>query len=250
MGKNVKTWLPQTEKNKLTTPENVNEEIHLDFLGPLISEKVKVRFILVAIDNCSKWIWTNFTKSCSSKAGIKLLNRIIGDNGLSKSIKTDNATAFKSGEFKKFTAANPISHKLSTLYVYTPIGTVERNRRTLENHIKTYLIEKNNLRKAVDRAIRLRRFTVSKSTGATPFEIHFGRKPRSIFDNLLDLNNESRGIIENIYDLNGNHSAQNQFEQEAIKKMVFNRSYGKSALGTDIVKELHKRKVRPNIQFF
>ncbi len=86
--------------------------------------------------------------------------------------------------------------------------------------------------------------------GATPFEVHFGRKPTSILNNLLDLENESRGIIQNIYDVDGNHLAQNQFEGDAIKKMVFNRSYGKSASVTDIVKEMQKRKLRPKIQFF
>ncbi len=112
------------------------------------------------------------------------------------------------------------------------------------------MIEDNNLRKAVDRATRLMRFTISKSTGATAFEIHFGRKPRSIFNNLLGLENEGRGIIENLYELDGNHLAQNQCESSAIQKRVFNHSYGKSALDTDIVKELQKRKVRPKNQFF
>ncbi len=227
---------PENRKNKLPTPENVNEEIQLDFLGPLHNEKSYKRFILVAIDNCSKWVWTKIAKSCSTKAAIKLLNRIIEDNGLPKSIKTDNASAFKSSEFKQFTTDHRMGHNFSTPYVHTPIGTVERSLRALENHIKTYMIEENNLRKAVDRATRLMRFTVSKSTGATPFEIYFGRKPRSIFNNLLDSENESRGIIENIYDLDGNHLAQNQFEADEIKKLVFNRTYGKSAPEADMVR--------------
>ena len=78
-------------------------------------------------------------------------------------------------------------HKFSTPYVHTSIGTVERNLRTLESYITTYLIENNDFEKAVNRATRVLRFTISKSTGATPFEIHFGGKPRTIFNNLIDL---------------------------------------------------------------
>ena len=141
-------------------------------------------------------------------------------------------------------------HKFSTPYVHTPIGTVERNLRTLENHIKTYLIEDNNFRKAVNRATRVLRFTISKSTGATPFEIHFGRKPRNIFSNLIDLENDGKGIIENVYDLQGNHLAQNQYEADQLRRHVFNRTHGKSASEEDLTKEIQKRKVRPQIQFF
>ncbi len=249
-GKNLKTWLPKTEKNKLPASVNVNDEIQLDFLGPLTTDNGKKRYVLVAVDNCSKWLWTRVTKSCSTECSIKLLEQIIDDNGYSNTIKTDNATAFKSAEFQKFTENHRIEHKFSTPYVHTPIGTVERNLRTLESYIKTYLIEENDFRKAVNRATRVLRFTVSKSTGATPFEIHFGRKPRTIFNNLIDLENDGKGIIENVYDLQGNHLEQTQHEPTEIRRQIFNRKYGKSASNEDLTKELQKRKVRPRIQFF
>ena len=82
-----KTWLPKTEKNELLAPETLNEEIQLDFLGPLNIEKLKKRYVLVAVDNCSKWLWTKVTKSCSTKCSIKLLEQKIDENGLPKSIK-------------------------------------------------------------------------------------------------------------------------------------------------------------------
>ncbi len=141
-------------------------------------------------------------------------------------------------------------HNFSTPCVHTPIGTVERNLRTLESLIKTYLIEDHDFRKAVNRATRILRFTVGKSTGATPFEIHFGREPLTIFNNLIDLENEGKGIIENVYDLQGNHLAQIQYEATDLRRQSFNRKYGKSASTEDLTKELRKRKVTPRIQFF
>ncbi len=116
--------------------------------------------------------------------------------------------------------------------------------------MRTYLIEDKDFRKAVNRATRVLRFTTSKSTGATPFEIHFGRKPRAIFNNLIDLENDGKGIIQNIYDLQGNHLAQNQDEPDYIKRWIFNRTYGKSASEEDMTREIQKRKVKTKVQFF
>ena len=104
-----------------------------------------------------------------------------------KSIKTDNANAFKSSTLKSFLENFKIAHVYSTLYVNTPIGTVERKVQSLENHIKTYLIEDIHFRLEVKRTSKLLRYTVSKSTGITPFEEHHGRKPRNLLTNVFDL---------------------------------------------------------------
>ena len=54
-GKNLTTQLPSTEKNN---PENLsepNQEIHLDFAGPIKSKTRGDVYILVAVDRFSKW---------------------------------------------------------------------------------------------------------------------------------------------------------------------------------------------------
>ena len=54
-GKNIKTQLPHTEINRLEILAEPNQEIQLDFAGPI---KLKTRgdiYILVAIDRYSKW---------------------------------------------------------------------------------------------------------------------------------------------------------------------------------------------------
>ncbi len=52
-GRNLKIWLPKTEAKKLPAPETVNQEVQLDFLGQLTTEKGKKGYVLVAIDNSS-----------------------------------------------------------------------------------------------------------------------------------------------------------------------------------------------------
>ncbi len=51
-GKNLHPSLPTTHKNPLPRPKSPNELIQLDFLGPLIDEKGKKKYVLVAVDNC------------------------------------------------------------------------------------------------------------------------------------------------------------------------------------------------------
>ena len=189
------------------------------------------------------------TETCIAKAVVKLLNKTIEENGFPKSIKTDNATAFKPKDFQTYLAKHPSEHCLSTSYVHIPIGTVERNLQTLENHIKTYLIEKPDLRTAVKRATKVMRFTVSKSTGATPLEIHHGRRPPNILNNVLKLENEGRELLQNIFDLDVNHLAQNEYSADSIARQVFNGTYGKSASNADLVTEQMKRQVSPKIKY-
>ncbi len=219
-------------------------------MGPINKGKGHKRFILVAIDNCRKWIWTKVSKAGNTKTAIALLNRTVDESGVPYSIKTDNATAFTSSKFQDTVNRLHIIHRLSTPYVHTPIGTVERNIRTLEEYVRTFLIEDNHLKTAVKRATKVIRFTVSKSTGTSPFQKHHGRAPRNVFNNLLDLDNSGRGILKNVYDLDGSYLAQNSYEPDLISRMVFNRTHGRSASSEDLNKELLKRQVSNKFQYF
>ena len=52
---------------------------------------------------------------------------------------------------------------------------VERNLVTLEDYIRTFLIEDNSLKAAVKVATKLIQFTISERTGITHFQKHLGR---------------------------------------------------------------------------
>ena len=54
-GKNIITQIPSTEKNNLEILIEPNQEIQLDFAGPIKSKTHGNIYILVAIDRFSKW---------------------------------------------------------------------------------------------------------------------------------------------------------------------------------------------------
>ncbi len=77
-------------------------------------------------------------------------------DGVPKTIEVDNASAFKSADFARYSVN--LVFKFFTPNVHTPIGFLERNIQTVENYVKTYLLENNDLKTAVKRAIRTIRF--------------------------------------------------------------------------------------------
>ncbi len=161
-------------------------------------------------------------------------------------IKTDNGSAFKFREFSVVLTESRVKLSFCTPYIHNAIGTVERSLRTLQDYLKVFLIEDNNLKRAVRRATLTLRKTISKSTGKTPFGIHFGRKHRSILTNVIDLENGAKDIVENLYDLRGNHLVQNTYSAKQLKQMEFDRRYGKTCTDKDLEHERLKRAVSTN----
>ena len=92
-GKSFKPKLPQTEKNSLPRLSNPNEEIQLDFIGP-ITENNQRFFILLSMDRFSKKHAVSYCTSKDGETAVRFLEQYIRLNGLPKTIRTDKATAF------------------------------------------------------------------------------------------------------------------------------------------------------------
>ena len=84
-GKSLKTQLPQTEINRFDILNEPNQEIQLDFAGPI---KFKTRgdvFILVAVDRFSKWPTAQVCKNTDSRTVVKIFNKILFRHWYTKS---------------------------------------------------------------------------------------------------------------------------------------------------------------------
>ena len=66
-GKNVITQIPSTEKNNLETLTEPNQEIQLDFAGPIKSKTRGDVYILMAVDRFSKWPIAHICKSTDAR---------------------------------------------------------------------------------------------------------------------------------------------------------------------------------------
>ena len=75
--------------------------------------------------------------------------------------------------------------EFSTPYVHTPIGMVERQIRTVESYVRPFLLEKNDLKHAVRRAMKVLRCSENSIIKMLPFEKLTGTKPRNTVNNCL-----------------------------------------------------------------
>ena len=89
-GKNLKSY--KTFNSSLPLPPLFapNDEVQLDFAGPLQDEKGKKVFILVAVDRFSKFPSALLTKNTGSKKVVKFLEAYIRIHGIPNSIRTDH----------------------------------------------------------------------------------------------------------------------------------------------------------------
>ena len=97
----VRTLLRKSRqrKNSLEVLTEPNQEIQLDFAGPIKSKSRGGVYILVAIDRFSKWPTSQICKSTDTRTVLKILTKFFADIGTPQCIKTDNGSCFKSNEF-------------------------------------------------------------------------------------------------------------------------------------------------------
>ena len=100
-GKNIRPQLPMTEINYVPPAEKTNQEIQLDFIGP-IRFKHRRFYILLSIDRYSRWPAASICEAPTGKTAKKFLERYITLNGLPQTIRTDKGTAFTGKEFRDF----------------------------------------------------------------------------------------------------------------------------------------------------
>ena len=184
-GKNLKFQIPQTEKSKIEPPKTIGEEKQIDFTGNLSNKNLQTNpFILIAVDKNSRWPVPKMCKNTNHETVISFLNEYINVYGVPKQIKSDKGGDFISKEYIEFCKTQIINHIYGTANLHTGTGLVERTIQSLKNLALANLEDDQNLRESVNRALYVLRFTVHSETKKTPFDLHFGRTPRTKLSNL------------------------------------------------------------------
>ena len=184
-GKNIITQIPSTEKNNLEILTEPNQEIQLDFAGPIKSKSRGDVYILVAVDRFSKWPTAQVCKSAHTRTVLKLLTEYFTNNGTPQCIRTDNGSCFKSSEFKKFCTDENIKRIRCTPNLHTGTGLVERMIRTIKSLTIANMADGLKSEDSIQLAIKTIRQTPHSRLNMTPFQMHLGRKPRTALINIF-----------------------------------------------------------------
>ena len=184
-GKNIITQIPSIEKNNLDILTEPNQEIQLDFAGPINSKSRGDVYILVALDRFSIWPTAQVCKNTDTRTVLKFLTEYFTDNGTPQCIRTDNGSCFKSNEFKKFCNGENIKRIRCTPNLHTGTGLVERMIRTIKSLTRANMADGLKFEDSVQLAIKTIRQTAHSRLNMTPFQMHLGRKPRTALTNLI-----------------------------------------------------------------
>ena len=156
-------------------PQQPWSRLHLDFAGPFLGH-----MYLVLVDAYSKWMEVQVMKTITSSATIEKLRAIFATHGLPCKIVTDNGPSFVSQEFREFMEQNGIVHIKSAPYHPATNGLAERAVQTFKQGLRHNSI--GTIETRLSRFLFHYRITPHSTTGLSPAELLFGRRPRSRLD--------------------------------------------------------------------
>nr|GFD00532.1 retrovirus-related Pol polyprotein from transposon TNT 1-94 [Tanacetum cinerariifolium] len=168
--------------------------LHMDLCGPMrIASLNGQRYILVIIDDYSRYTWVHFLRS-KDKAPEVIITFSKRITVLLQSpviiIRTDNGTEFKNQVLKIYFNSVGISHQMSSVRTPQQNRVVERQNRTLVEAARTMLIFSRAPLFLWAEAIATACFTQNRSIihrrfNKTPYELINGRKPDILFLHVL-----------------------------------------------------------------
>jgi transposase InsO family protein len=173
------------------------EKVHIDILGPFTTSDHGNKYILVMIDQFSKWVECAALPDQTAEAvAYKFLVHFIVTFGCPIEVYTDQGSNFESNLFQAFCKIFQITKKRTTPYHPSANGQVERVNRTLLQMIRCYI--DGNVRHW-DRDLPLLVMALhaaeNRSTGFSPNMLMLGREVNMPIDLLLgvaDANSDSR----------------------------------------------------------
>ena len=134
-GKNLKPLSNHNTLGKLPTVKKPNQEIELDFAGPLPLVWGTKKYILVCVDRFSKFPSAQITSSTSAKSIINYLSKYITLHAIPRNIRTDQGSGFISKEVREFCHEHNINVIFSPVGDHRATGLVERLIRTIKERL-------------------------------------------------------------------------------------------------------------------
>jgi hypothetical protein len=212
MTKDIKAFISSCDicnrvKHKRFTPRaplkpivcsNVFDLISIDVAGPLETTKAGNRFIIVAVDNYSKFIEAiavpDFTAETTANF---IINKVVCKYGVMKAIHSDQGVNFESELVKEVCKLLKINKIKSVAYHPQSNGQVERAIQTVKAMIACFVAQNNDdWDQCLDQVIYGYNTAVNESTKHSPFEVLFGRQAKQLIDN-TEIKVDSAPLTEN-----------------------------------------------------
>ncbi|XP_075779243.1 uncharacterized protein LOC142827525 [Pelodiscus sinensis] len=163
------------------------ERIGLDLVGPLEQSANKNKDILVIVDYATRYPEAIPLRVTTARAIADELLKVFARVGLPKTILTDQGTNVTSKLITELCRLLNIHSLRTSVYHPQTDGLVERFNRTLKSMLRKFVDDDP---RQWDRWLPALLFAVREvpqaSTGFSPFELLYGRRPRGILDLLRE----------------------------------------------------------------
>ena len=220
-GKNLKPAATYNTADSLLVLSGPNQELQLDFAGPINDEKGFMIFLLVAIDRFSKFPSVLISKTTGANKVTKFLDSYIRVHGLPRSIRTDHGSGFKNHLVQEFCSNRGIKHILSPVGDHRGSGLVERSIQTIKKKLDVAQLDPNfkNIKDTVHQILEDIHKTNHSVLKKSPFELHFGRKPNTVWsrarNNVVQSDTSAQGLERNL--LTPDQIASNDYSRDRAK---------------------------------
>ncbi|GJX94887.1 putative reverse transcriptase domain-containing protein [Tanacetum coccineum] len=145
------------------------------FMGPFPSSNGK-KYILVAIDNVSKWVEAQAFPTSDAGNVVNFLMRLFAQFGIPKALISDRGTHFYNYQMEKAMKRYGVVHRFSTAYHPQTNGHVEKTNRAIKRiPKKTIGNNKKDWSYKLDDALWAFHTAFKTPLGTTPFRIIYGK---------------------------------------------------------------------------
>ena len=187
IGKKLKSIIPASKWAPLKLCKVRNEEIQLDFGGPIYNEKNQEVYFLACIDRFSKLPTAEVFDRANADNILKFLQEYVLLHGIPRSIRLDQTRYPTAHQIKAFCSQNNIQLIEAPIHDHRAIGLVERLIQTIKNRlacIKTVARNQFNMKASINSIIYQLCICRQKATNMSPFGAHFGRKANTPLRNI------------------------------------------------------------------
>ncbi|XP_048625675.1 uncharacterized protein LOC106444440 isoform X1 [Brassica napus] len=183
LGKQARQSFPQATSYRAS---ELLELIHGDLCGPITpSTSAGNRYILVLIDDCSRYMWTALMKEKSDALNkFKAFKNLVEQEAKTKiqTFRTDRGGEFTSIEFNEFCDSSGIKRHFTAPYSPQHNGVVERRNRTLMEMTRSCMKHMSFPNYLWGEGVRhstylLNRIATRALNDRTPYEAFRGVKP-------------------------------------------------------------------------
>ena len=186
IGKNLKSIKPANKWAPLKLCKVPNEEIQIDFGGPIYIEKNQEIYFLACIDRFSKFPTAEVFDRAIADNVLKFLQEYVLLHGIPRTIRLDQARCQMGQKVKTFCSQNNIQLIEAPIHDHRANGLVERLIQTIKNSldcIKTAARNRFNVKASINSIIYQLRICRQKTINISSFEAHFGRKANTPLSN-------------------------------------------------------------------